>query len=92
MEENKSQKAKSLIDRLYFQIEESTAGLFEEDVSYIAAREKAAKECAKIAIEFAVNDLMESLAIAKEMHPHAEGIIAGSIMCMNILKKEVDSI
>lgn len=92
MKESESQKAKELIDRFYFQIEEATAGLFEENVPYIAARKKAAKECAKIAIEFAANDLKESLVVAREMHPHAEGIIAGSIVCMNKLVKEVDSI
>jgi len=39
-----------------------------------------AKNCALISITNSLEDLNESLEIAKELHPHAEGLIAGSIV------------
>jgi len=45
------EKAKELVDKCYLQIEDATAGLFTEDVNYVAARKKAAKQCALIAVD-----------------------------------------
>lgn len=43
-------KAREIYDKCYHEIEEATAGLFEEDVPYIEARKKAAKATALICV------------------------------------------
>ena len=40
------EKAKEIVDKHYLIIEDATAGLFEEDVEYVKARQTAAKACA----------------------------------------------
>ena len=40
------QKAKEIVKKHYLIIEDATAGLFEEDVEYVKARQTAAKACA----------------------------------------------
>jgi len=40
------QKAKEIVEKHYCIIEDATAGLFEEDVEYVKARQTAAKACA----------------------------------------------
>lgn len=42
-----------------------------------------AKNCAIISINNSLEDLKESLEVCKELHPHAEGLIAGSIVNYN---------
>lgn len=53
------QKAKEIVEKHYCIIEDATAGLFEEDVDYVKARQTAAKACAieeVKAIEIALTD------------------------------------
>lgn len=40
------EKAKEIVNKHYLIIEDATAGLFEEDVEYVKARQTAAKACA----------------------------------------------
>ncbi len=44
------EKAKELYDKMYFEIEEATAGLLKDYVNYERRRIVAAKKCAHIAI------------------------------------------
>lgn len=53
------EKAKELVDKCYYQIEDATAGMFEEGVDYVKARSIAAKQCALIAVQFAEKKLIE---------------------------------
>ncbi len=60
------EKARQLYDKMFYEIEESVAGLFEEDVDYITAREEAAKQCALICVEEMLNNSEEfSDSVAK---------------------------
>jgi hypothetical protein len=45
------EKANQTFLKMYDKIENATAGLFSEDVAYIDARYKAAKQCALIAVD-----------------------------------------
>ena len=49
-----------------------------------------AKQCALIAVDEILNDLKESLEIAEEFHPHAKGIIAGSLLAWQKVKIEIE--
>jgi len=51
MTQTAKEKAKQLVDKCYYQIEDATAGMFEEGVDYVKARSIAAKQCALIACE-----------------------------------------
>lgn len=53
-------KAREIYDKCYHEIEEATAGLFEEDVPYIEARKKAAKATALICVDREI-DLVDRL-------------------------------
>ena len=77
---NHEEQAKEIIERFTFKCREC---------DYI----ENAKQCAIIAVEFAINDLKESFEIAKEsnMHPHAKGLIAGSIVSMKSLKTAIEN-
>jgi hypothetical protein len=54
------EKAVELFNIFYSKIEDATAGLFEENVNYIDARNTAAKQCAIFAIEFAKQNPLNS--------------------------------
>jgi hypothetical protein len=54
------EKALELFSIFYNKIEDATAGLFEEDVNYIEARNIAAKNCSISAIEFAKENPLNS--------------------------------
>jgi len=49
------------------------------------------KENAKICVQEILNDLKESFEVAKDLHPHAEGLIAGSLAFWVIVKEELEN-
>jgi hypothetical protein len=49
-------KAKAIIDALYLEIQDATAGMFEENQPYDEARKKAAKSCAIICCDEIIED------------------------------------
>jgi hypothetical protein len=48
------------------------------------------KKCALIAVDEILNDLKESLEIAGDFHPHAKGLIAGSLVAWQKVKIEIE--
>lgn len=50
------------------------------------------KDNAKICVEEILTELKESFEVAKELHPHAEGLIAGSLAIWISVKHELDAI
>jgi hypothetical protein len=57
---------------------------------YPVPKNKYAKECALIAVDEVLNDLKESLEIAEDFHPHAKGILAGSLLAWQKVKIEIE--
>jgi hypothetical protein len=49
-------------------------------------------QCALIAVDEILNDLKESLEIAGDFHPHAKGIIAGSLLAWQKVKIEIEKL
>lgn len=49
------------------------------------------KESAKICIEEILNDLKESFEVSKDLHPHAEGLIADSLSFWMQVKNKLDA-
>ncbi len=50
------------------------------------------KENAKTCVEEILNDLKESFEVAKDLHPHAEGLIAGSLVFWQSVKRELEAL
>lgn len=50
------------------------------------------KKCALIAVDEIINDLKESLEIAEGLHPHAKGLIAGSLVAWQKVKIEIEKL
>jgi len=55
-------------------------------------RNQYAKECALIAVDEILKDLGESLEVAEGLHPHAKGLIAGSLVAWQKVKKEIQNL
>jgi hypothetical protein len=53
-------------------------------------RNQYAKECALVAVDEILNDLKESLEIAEGLHPHAKGLISGSLVAWQKVKIEIE--
>jgi hypothetical protein len=51
-----------------------------------------AKKCALIAVDEILNDLKESLEIAEGLHPHAKGLISGSLVAWQKVKTEIEKL
>ena len=51
-----------------------------------------AKQCACIAVDIFLEDLKQSFEISKELHPHAEGLIAGMIVSWKMIKTEIEKL
>ena len=49
-------------------------------------------QCALIAVDEIINDLKESLEIAEGLHPHAKGLISGSLVAWQKVKKEIEKL
>ena len=50
-----------------------------------------AKQLSIISINHYIKDCQQSLGLSKEMHPHAQGLIAGTLVCWTEVKKEVEN-
>lgn len=48
-----------------------------------------AKQCAKLMVDEIIKDLKESFEVAKTLHPHAQGLVAGSLTVWNKVKLEL---
>ena len=64
--------------------------LFQDKVNGI--RKELAKKQALKAVDVILNDLKESLEIAEDFHPHAKGIIAGSLLAWQKVKIEIEKL
>jgi hypothetical protein len=51
-----------------------------------------AKQCALIAVDEILKDLKESLEVAEDLHPHAKGLIAGSLTSWQQVKQEIEQL
>ncbi len=51
-----------------------------------------AKQCALIAVDEILKDLKESFEVAEDLHPHAKGLIAGSLTSWQQVKQEIESL
>jgi hypothetical protein len=49
-------------------------------------------QCALIAVDEIINDLKESLEIAEGLHPHAKGLISGSLVAWQKVKIEIEKL
>lgn len=50
------------------------------------------RENAKTCVEEILRDLKESFDVAKDLHPHAEGLIAGSMAFWLSVKRELEGL
>ena len=82
------EKAKELVEKM--SMGEEFNGSLELMELYPVPKNKYAKECALIAVDEILNDLKESLEIAEDFHPHAKGIIAGSLVAWQKVKIEIE--
>ena len=64
------QKAKEIVEKHYCIIEDATAGLFEEDVEYVKARQTAAKACAIEEVKAVIEELPDLVYGHFEDAPH----------------------
>jgi hypothetical protein len=64
--------------------------LFQDKVNGI--RKELAKKQALKAVDVILNDLKESLEIAEDFHPHAKGILAGSLLAWQKVKIEIEKL
>lgn len=48
-----------------------------------------AVQCAIVAVNEMINDLKQSFELSKELHPHANGLIAGSLVYWQSVKSEL---
>lgn len=51
-----------------------------------------AKQCALIAVDEILKDLKESLEVAEDLHPHAKGLISGSLTSWQQVKQEIEQL
>ena len=51
-----------------------------------------AKQCALIAVDEIIKDLKESLKVAEDLHIHARGLIIGSFVDWQEVKKEIEKL
>jgi hypothetical protein len=51
---------------------------------------ESSKENAKTCVEEILNDLKESFKISKDLHPHAEGLIAGALIFWESVKRKLE--
>lgn len=51
-----------------------------------------AKQCALIAVDEIIKDLKESLKVAEDLHLHARGLIIGSFVDWQEVKKEIEKL
>jgi hypothetical protein len=51
-----------------------------------------AKQCALVAVDEILKDLKESLEVAEDLHPHAKGLIAGSLTGWQEVKQEIEKL
>jgi hypothetical protein len=78
------EKAKELIDRFMNYVE--MKDFYGDDKELYNA-----KQCALICVDESIKDLTDSLEIAKDMHPHAKGLITGSIVSWKGVYKEIEN-
>ena len=64
--------------------------LFQDKVNGI--RKELAKKQALKAVDVILNDLKESLEIAEGLHPHAKGLISGSLVAWQKVKIEIEKL
>ena len=74
------QKAKEIVEKHYCIIEDATAGLFEEDVDYVKARQTAAKACA-------IEEVKSVIDVIADLHiiANSEGIMKSIIYHEKVL-------
>ena len=58
----------------------------------IITDEQDAVKCAIVAVNEMINDLKQSFELSKELHPHANGLIAGSLVYWQSVKTELEKI
>ena len=73
-------KSKEIVNKHYLIIEDATAGLFEEDVEYVKARQTAAKACAIEEVKAVINVIADLHIIAD-----SEGIMKSMIYHEKVL-------
>ena len=83
------EKAKELVEKM--SMGEEFKGSLELMELYPIPKNKYAKECALIAVDEVLNDLKESLEIAEDLHLHAKGLIAGSLVAWQKVKIEIEN-
>jgi hypothetical protein len=59
---------------------------------YTGVGDAEAKQCALIAVDEILKDLKESFEVAEDLHPHAKGLIAGSLTSWQQVKQEIESL
>ena len=74
------EKAKEIVEKHYCIIEYATAGLFEEDVDYVKARQTAAKACA-------IEEVKSVIDVIADLHiiANSEGIMKSIIYHEKVL-------
>ena len=55
-------------------------------------RNRYAKQCALVAVDEIMKDLKESLKVAEDLHPHVRGLIMGSFVDWQEVKKEIEKL
>lgn len=85
------EKAKELVEKFATFFGKHDRQITDEPQPTIAI--KHAKQCALICVEEIINDLKLSFDVCKEaqLHPHAEGLIAGSIVFWNDVIEEINN-
>ena len=84
------EKAKQLVDMMGFS---TSSTINRETYEYQPVyRNQYAKQCALVAVDEIFKDLGESLEVAEGLHPHAKGLIAGSLVAWQKVKKEIQNL
>ena len=76
--------------------QEKAKELYSKFIRYVPAEEEFeheyAKQCALIAVDEIIKDLKESLKVAEDLHLHARGLIIGSFVDWQEVKKEIEKL
>ena len=79
-----NEKAREIVDKFY-EVDTISA-------DFMSSSSIDAKQCALICVNEILDDLTQSFEVAKDLHPHAQGLVAGSLKFWKEVKQEIEEL
>ena len=89
---NAKEKSQELVDKFKDYVHGYIGSSMLTNHEYLEQILAQAKNVSIIAVDEILNDLKESFVVAKDLHPHAEGLIAGSLAFWQSVKRELEAL